>query len=148
MPPQLHTLVLGGGIIGVLTLASLVGWVLKVRVAAGAPHGVIDNLNARVKAWWLMVAVLGIALLAGKTGVIVLFAFASFIALREYATIAPTRRGDHIGLLLAFFFVIPFQYVLIGLEWYGMYSIFIPVYGFLVLPALAALRGDVPNFMQ
>jgi phosphatidate cytidylyltransferase len=34
------------------------------------------------------------------------------------------------------------------MEWYGLYSIFIPVYGFLVMPVIAALRGDVPNFMQ
>ena len=148
MTPQLHMLVLAGGIIGVLALASLVGWALKMKVASGAPHGVIDNLNARVKAWWLMAAVLSLALLAGKTGVIVLFAFASFIALREYATIAPTRRGDHLGLALAFFVVTPFQYVLVWLEWYGMYSVFIPVYAFLVMPTFSALRGDVPNFMQ
>lgn len=148
MTPQQHTFLLAGGIGAVLVFASLIGWILKAKVAAGAPHGVIDNLNARVRAWWLMVAVLSLALLAGKIGVIVLFGFASFIALREYATIAPTRRGDHIGLALAFFLVIPFQYYLIAMDWYGLYSIFIPVYGFLILPTLAALRGDVPNFMQ
>jgi phosphatidate cytidylyltransferase len=148
MTPQQHTFLLAGGIGAVLVLASLAGWILKVKVAAGAPHAVIDNLNARVRAWWLMVAVLSLALLAGKIGVIVLFAFASFVALREYATIAPTRRGDHLGLLFAFFLVIPFQYYLIAMDWYGLYSIFIPVYGFLILPTLAALRGDVPNFMQ
>ena len=139
---------LASGIVGVLAFASLIGWILKATVAAGAAHGVIDNLNARVRAWWLMVAVLSLALLGGKTGVIVLFAFASFVALREYATIAPTRRGDHVGLLLAFFVVIPFQYFLVWIDWYGLYAIFIPVYGFLVLPTIPALRGDVPNFMQ
>jgi len=148
MAPQPHTLLLAGGILGVLALASVTGWILKAKVAEGAPHGVIDNLNARVKAWWLMVVVLSLALLAGKTGVIVLFGFASFVALREYATIAPTRRGDHAALLLAFFVVIPFQYILVWMDWYGLYSIFIPVYGFLVLPAIAVLRGDVTNFMQ
>lgn len=139
---------LAAGIVGVLAFASVVGWILKVKVASGSPHGAIDNLNARVRAWWLMVAVLSLALLGGKTGVIVLFAFASFIALREYVTIAPTRRGDHAALLLGFFLVIPFQYLLVWMEWYGMYSIFIPVYGFLIMPIIAALRGDVTNFMQ
>lgn len=148
MTPSLHTFWLAGGIVAVLAFASLVGWILKMKLAADAPHAVIDNLNARVRAWWLMVAVLSLALLAGKTGVIVLFAFASFVALREYATISPTRRGDHVGLLLAFFLILPFQYLLVWMDWYGLYSIFIPVYGFLVLPAIAALRGDVPNFMQ
>jgi phosphatidate cytidylyltransferase len=148
MPTQSHTFVLAAGVIGVLALASAVGWVLKMTVASAGPHAAIDNLNARVKAWWLMVVVIGLALLAGKTGVIVLFAFASFVALREYTSIAPTRRGDHWALLLCFFVAIPFQYLLIWIEWYGFYSIFIPVYCFLVLPMLSVLRGEVRAFMQ
>src|SRR3954466_10124468 len=113
------TMLLAAGVLGVLVLASTVGAVLKRAVAAGAPHAVIDNLNARVKAWWLMVVVIGLALLAGKSGVIALFAFVSFAALREYASITPTRRGDHGVLVLGFFVVIPFQYLLVWLEWYG-----------------------------
>jgi phosphatidate cytidylyltransferase len=143
-----HTWLLAGGVFGILILASIVGAVLKLKVAAGTPHEVIDNLNARIKAWWLMVAVIAAALLAGKTGVIVLFAFASFVALREYATIAPTRRSDHRALLLSFFVVIPVQYFLIWTEWYGLYSIFIPVYAFLALPVVSAMRGEVRDFMQ
>lgn len=142
------TLFLAGGVFGILVLASLVGAALKLKVAAGAPHAVIDNLNARIKGWWLMVAAIAAALLAGKTGVIVLFAFASFVALREYATIAPTRRSDHRALVLSFFVVIPIQYFLIWVEWYGLYSIFIPVYAFLALPVVSAMRGEVRDFMQ
>jgi len=148
MSTQSHTFVLAAGVIGVLALASAVGWVLKTTLAAGGPHAAIDNLNARVKAWWLMVAVIGLALLAGRTGVIVLFAFASFAALREYTSIAPTRRSDHWALLLCFFVAIPFQYLLVWIEWYGFYSIFIPVYCFLVLPMVAVLRGEVRDFMR
>jgi phosphatidate cytidylyltransferase len=95
-----------------------------------------------------MVAVIGLALLVGKTGVIWLFAFTSLMALREFATIAPTRRGDHWALILCFFVLLPFQYWLVWIEWYGLFSIFIPVYAFLVLPILAAASGDSRNFMQ
>jgi phosphatidate cytidylyltransferase len=142
------SLFLAGGILAVLIAASLVGWLLKLTLAAHAPHAVVDNLNARIKAWWLMVLVIGGALAIGKTGVIVLFAFASFVALREYVSIAPTRRGDHWALLLAFFVVVPFQYFLIAMEWYGFFSVFIPVYAFLVLPMLAAVRGEVRGFLD
>jgi phosphatidate cytidylyltransferase len=145
---QTHTLLLSAGIFGVLAIASAVGWALKVKLAPERPHAVIDNLNARVKAWWLMAAVIGLALLAGKGGVILLFAFASFAALREYATLVPTRRADHWVLLACFFVFIPFQYLFIWIEWYGLYSIFIPVYAFLALPVIAAVRGDIRNFMQ
>jgi len=148
MPVHQHTALLLLGIIGILVVASAVGFGLKLWAARGKPHPVIDNLNARIKAWWVMAAAIGLALLAGRGGVILLFAFASLVALREYATIAPTRRGDHWALLFGFFFVLPFQYFLIWIEWYGLYSIFIPVYAFLTLPILAALSGDTRNYMQ
>ena len=143
-----YTLRLLVGIGGILVFASIVGWLLKTWVARGAPHPVIDNLNARIKAWWMMAAVIGLALFAGKVGVIVLFAIVSFVALREYATIAPTRRGDHRTLLFGFFIALPIQYYLIWIEWYGLFSIFIPVYVFLALPIVAALSGDTRNFME
>jgi phosphatidate cytidylyltransferase len=143
-----HTWLIAGGILGILLFASAVGALLKFAVVKGAAHPVIDNLNARIYAWWLMVAVIGGALLGGKTGVVVLFAFVSFVALREYLTIAPTRRGDHTTLVLAFFVALPFQYWLVWIEWYGLYSIFIPVYAFLLLPALAALSADMKDYLQ
>jgi phosphatidate cytidylyltransferase len=143
-----HGFLILAGIAGVLTAASLLGWGLKLRLAPERPHAVIDNLNARVKAWWVMAAVIGVALAVGRGGVIVLFAFVSFAALREYWTLVPTRRSDHWVLLVGFFVVLPFQYFLIWVEWYGLYSIFIPVYAFLVLPMIAALREDVRDFLQ
>lgn len=148
MTAQQQTLLLFAGVAGILVLASLSGYALKLRVARGKAHPVIDNLNARVKAWWVMVVLIGAAFAFGKTGVIVLFAFASFVALREFATLAPTRRGDYLPLLLSFFLVIPVQYFLIWIEWYGFYSVFIPVYVFLILPILAALSGDTRNFLE
>ena len=143
-----YTLWITAGVAGILVVASAVGLALKFLVARGAPHPVIDNLNSRVNAWWVMVAVIGLALLGGKTGVILLFAFVSLIAMREYFTVAPTRRGDHWVLVLSFVVVLPFQYWLVWVEWYGLYSIFIPIYAFLVLPILAALPGDIQNFLQ
>jgi phosphatidate cytidylyltransferase len=51
-------------------------------------------------------------------------------------------------LAAAFFVVLPVQYYLIWIEWYGLYSIFIPVYVFLLLPVIAAVRGDATRFME
>lgn len=141
-----HTLMLFAGIVAFLILASLVGWQLDRR-AGPQGNAAIDNLNARIRAWWVMVALMGGAFLFGKAGVIGLFAFASFAALREFLTLTPTRRADHRTLFAMFVVVLPIQYYLIWIEWYGLYSIFIPVYVFLLLPILIALRGDTANFM-
>jgi phosphatidate cytidylyltransferase len=131
----------------VLLVASAVGFVLSRR-AWPTPDPVVENLNQRIKAWWVMVILMGIAFLFGNIGVIVLYAIASFTALREFVTLTETRRGDHYALVAAFFLVLPIQYYLIAIEWYGLYSIFIPVYAFLFMPIVAALRHDTTRFME
>jgi phosphatidate cytidylyltransferase len=142
-----HTLALVVGIAAVLLLASVIGFVLERRFAAQGPSPVIENLNSRIKSWWVMVIAIGIAFAFGKAGVIALFGFISFTALREFVTLLSTRRADHMALAVTFFFFLPAQYYLIWIEWYGLYSIFIPVYAFLLLPIVAALRGDTRDFM-
>src|SRR6202020_595938 len=80
--------------------------------------------------------------------IIVLFYLLSFFALREFITITPTRRGDHHALVAAFFIFLPGQYVLVYLNWYGMFAVFIPVYAFLILPTLAALSSESKDFLR
>ncbi len=150
MTASQQTWLLFGGVFAMLTFASAVGWLLQLRSAGrGHPqHPGIANLNARIKAWWVIVGLIGVALLFGRDGVIVLFALVSFFALREFITLTPTRRGDHVALAVAFFLVLPEQYVLVAMDWYGMFSIFIPVYVFLLLPIIAALSADTTHFLE
>ena len=135
------------GIFGVLIVASIVGYVLQQRLSPDGSNTAIENLNARIKAWWVMVVLIGIAFVAGRAGVILLFAFCSFAALREFVTLINTRRADHWALAAAFFVALPLQYYLLWAEQYGIYSIFIPVYAFLFMPIIAVLRGDTERFL-
>jgi phosphatidate cytidylyltransferase len=148
MTMQQQTMALFAGIGGVLVIASLIGYALKSFVAKNQPHAVIDNLNARIKAWWVMVLVISGAFLFGRDGVIVLFLFISFVALREFMTLTYTRSGDHNALAASFFIVLPAQYFFVYIEWYGLYSIFIPVYAFLMLPILEVTAGDTKRFLE
>ncbi|MFJ1255591.1 phosphatidate cytidylyltransferase [Cupriavidus sp. CuC1] len=143
-----ETWLLFGGVLGVLVLASTVTALLRWRVARGGPHAVIDNLAARVSAWWWMIGVLGVAFAMGRTAIIVLFYLLSFYALREFITITTTRRGDHRAIVAAFFVFLPLQYVLVYTGWYGLFSIFIPVYAFLILPILSALSAETTRFLE
>ncbi|MFW2541601.1 phosphatidate cytidylyltransferase [Primorskyibacter sp. 2E107] len=136
------------GVLAILVLASVIGLVLSLRLNKDGQNATIENLNARIKAWWAMVALLGLAMLAGRTGVLVLFALLSFAALREFLTLTEKRRADHYALAASFFVILPVQYIFIGLDWYGMYSIFIPVYAFLGLPIVAVLRGETDRFLM
>ena len=135
------------GIAALLAVASLVGYVLAGRASEPAAIATVQNLNARIRSWWLMVVVLGGALALGPTATVTLFAIVSFLALREFWTLTPSRRGDHQALFLSFFVVLPIHYVLLGIAWYGMFVIFIPVYAFLLLPAVATATGETDDFL-
>lgn len=135
-------------VFGILMVATLVAAYLKRRFGDGPNALVVDNLVARINAWWAMVALLAIAMLFGRAGAVILFAILSFAAMREFLTLTEKSRADHYALAAAFFVVLPAQYYLIWIDWYGLYSIFIPVYAFLFLPIISALRGDTENFLS
>jgi phosphatidate cytidylyltransferase len=143
--PDLLTLL--AGFAAILVAASVIGYVLQSRLSPDGSNAAIDNLNDRIRAWWVMVALMGLALIGGRTGVTLLFACCSFAALREFVTLTSTSRADHWALAGAFFAVLPIQYYLIWISWYGLYSIFIPVYAFLMMPIIAVLRGDTDNYL-
>jgi phosphatidate cytidylyltransferase len=143
-----QTLWLVGGVLAILVVGSLTGWVLSLRVKTDAGNTTVKNLNARMRAWWIMVAIFALAIATGRLGSTILFAVISFLALREFITLTPTRMGDHRALFWIFFVVLPFQYYLIATQWYGLYSIFIPVYAFLLIPIRSALAGDCENFLE
>lgn len=145
MHADLLTVIAGIG--GLLLLASAIGFVLQRRLSPDGQNAAIENLNARIRAWWVMVIAISLAFLAGRTGVIILFALCSFAALREFMTLTNATRADHRTLAAVFFIVLPVQYVLIGISWYGLFSIFIPVWVFLLLPIVSALAGDTRNYL-
>ena len=137
-----------GGLIIPLIIASSIGYGLKFKVGFSTPHAVIDNLNARINAWWVMILIIFAAAALGFYGVIGLFFVISFMALREFLSLLYIRRGDHLALAACFYVILPLQYFLVAIDWFSMFTIFIPVYGFLFLPILSALLGDTAHFLD
>jgi phosphatidate cytidylyltransferase len=137
-----------GGVLAVLVAASAVGFVLRRTVRSESGRSTVANLNARIRAWWVMCAFLAAAIVTGGVGSIVLFGVISFLALREFMTLVSTRPSDHRALIWIFFVLTPLQYLLVGLRWYGLYTILIPVYGFLLIPIRTVLRGDTERFLE
>lgn len=135
------------GVGGILLLASAVGFVLARTVRGEAGQATVRNLNERVRAWWVMVAIFGVAFVFGKTVTLVLFGLTSFYCLREFVSLTPTRPADHGALAFAFYVFLPLQYYLIGIGWLALFSIAIPVYAFLLLPIAAVARGDTGEFL-
>ncbi|HYT59359.1 MAG TPA: phosphatidate cytidylyltransferase [Haliangiales bacterium] len=143
-----QTVWLVGGVIGFLALATGIGGWLAARAPSEAAQTTIKNLNARIRAWWVMLFVFGLALLTGGIGSVILFGLTSFLALREFVTLTPTKLSDHRSLFWAFFIITPLQYYLVAIRWYGLFVVLIPVYAFLFIPIRSVVGGDCDRFLE
>ena len=133
---------------GLLVAASIAVFVPTLR-AQHSEHADTHLRQLRdLRALWIGTVVFWLSWMSGPVGATLLFGVFSFLALREFITLAHTRRSDHRSLILAFFIVLPLQYVLVGLRSFDLFSVFIPVYVFLAIPVLSALAGDPERFLE
>lgn len=136
---------------GLVLLAALgtfyVSWALG-RAIAPERQQRLRAVSSRLRmAWWLIV-VFTIAFLLGQPALLVFFAFISFFLLREFIAITPTKPTDHYALVIAFYLAIPLQYLAIGFDQPEIYTLFIPVYLFLVLPVIMAFSRDTDRYLE
>jgi phosphatidate cytidylyltransferase len=131
------------GLYVILAVASLTTAILK-RIK---PDKDYTELTQRVNSWWVMVTIFTLAMVLNQSVSLGFFGFISFLALKEYLSMIPTRRADRRVLFWAYL-AIPLQYYWVSREWYGMFIIFIPVYIFLLLPLRMITIGETKNFLQ
>lgn len=105
------------------------------------------ELTLRIRTWWVIIILFSLALLSPNWLALTFFALVSFMALKEFLTLVPSRQSDRMPLLWMFI-AIPLNYWLIGIGWYGMFVVFIPVYVFLFLPARMVIAGDTQGFLR
>jgi phosphatidate cytidylyltransferase len=130
--------------IGVLlALASVV----SMALARAHPERDYHELRLRVRTWWIIVGVFAVAVLVNRTVSVIVLAFVSFLAFKEYLSLIPTRRADHRVLFWAYL-AIPLQFYWAWIAWYGTFIIFIPVYVFLLLPMRMVLIGETQGFLR
>ncbi|WP_425257825.1 phosphatidate cytidylyltransferase [Rubrivivax sp. RP6-9] len=136
---------------GLLLLATAAAIFLVLRWAQAGDAEDSDRavrLKRELRAVWVGAMVFWLAWISGPVGATLAFAVISFLALREFITLAHTRRSDHRSLILAFFIVLPLQYLLVGARSFDLFSVFIPVYVFLAIPVISALAGDPERFLE
>src|SRR6185295_12761010 len=139
--------ILAAVVVTLLSAATIIGQVVQRQPHLGLNAAAIATFNRRVRAWWIICALLGSAFFS-PTLTVTLFGLMSFWALREFITLTPTRLGDHRALFWVFALFTPLQYILVAKDYYALYSIFIPVFAFLFIPARIALSGDYKRFLE
>jgi len=131
-----------GSIFALLVAASLGVFVLR-RLRPGLD---LDEVATRVRSWWLIVGLFGLAIALERGWTLFFFAGVSYLALKEYLSLIPTRRADRRVLLWAYG-AIPFQYLWIHLGWYEAFLVFVPVLLFLAIPMRMVLIGETEGFL-
>lgn len=126
-----------------LVIATLISYALKLKNSSRD----YSELLSRIHSWWVMATLFAVVFLLSQTTALIFFAFISFLALKEYLSLIPTRRADH-RVLFWVYAAIPFQYYWASMEWFGMFIIFIPVYLFLFMPMRMVIIGEVDGFLR
>ena len=151
LAPHQQTALLFIALLSTLVLLSCSSFLMSLRESESTDEAVM----ARRRRWhhelrmlWLGASIFWAAWVSGPVGATMLFGVLSFLALREFITLLHTRRGDHRSLLLAFFVLLPLQYLVVGLREFNLFTVLIPVYSFLAIPVVSALAGDPRNFLE
>ena len=126
-----------------LVLASVVSLALKWR----HPERAFTELHERIRTWWVIVGFFSAALFFSPTTAVCFFAFVSFLALKEFLSMTPTRRSDRRVLFYAYLSIIA-QYYFAATSWYGMFIVFIPVMMFVWLPTRMLMIGQTDGFLR
>jgi phosphatidate cytidylyltransferase len=133
---------------GMLVLATGAITAASLRERAPPTTDRMGVLKRDLVAVWGAAVLFWLAWISGALGATLLFGLVSFLALREFITLQHTRRSDHRSLILAFFVVLPLQYLIVGLRRFDLLTVFIPVYVFLAIPVASALAGDPERFLE
>lgn len=127
-------------IVGILAFATLIISVIGAKKTS-------QELKDRITSWWIIVGAFIVGAMVNTTVSMFFFALISYLALKEYFTLIPSRRTDRRIIFYAYISII-FQYWFAGIAWYGMFIIWIPVFLFLFLPFRQVLIGETQGFLE
>lgn len=133
---------------GALLLVSLASALWSLRERSEEADETWRRYLRDLRAVWIGTLLFWLAWISGPIGSTVFFGLFSFLALREFITLQHTRRSDHRTLILAFFIVLPLQYLIVGTRHFDLFTVFIPVYVFFAVPVVSAMAGDPQRFLE
>lgn len=139
----LNVKIMIGLIYSVLGLFTL-GTILKNIFQKGKDF---TNLNLRIKSFWIITPLLTFAVIGNKLTAFVMVGFISYLALKEYLSLIPTRRADRRVIFWAYL-AIPVQLYFIYINWLAMFYLFVPLYMFLIIPIRMITIGETEGFLR
>ena len=135
-------LVTSGAVITMIVVNTVYLLICWLRPTSGLP-----KVGSRIRFLWGIAAIIVLSAVYTPKILLVYIAFISFLALKEFFSITPTRRADRRVLFWAYL-SIPVQFFFIWNNWYQAFIIFVPVHIFLILPMIMVIVGDTNGFLK
>jgi len=105
------------------------------------------ELVQRIRTWWIIFGMFALNLLIGRVAFLAFMGMISFLALKEYFSLIPTRPADRYTILLAYL-AVPVQYLFIGFGMAQAFLFFVPIAMFLTLQGSMVLRGESRDYLR
>lgn len=141
-------LIILASLIFLIGAGTIYGLWAEGRAQSDEDHKRLAIANSRVRLGWWLILIFAVAWWWGLGSLAVIFAVFSFFLLREFIALTPIKHTDHWVLVIAFYLVIPAQYALVYFDLMPFFTLFIPVYIFLLLPVVAALSQDTERYLE
>lgn len=107
----------------------------------------VDNLYIRACSFFWLVVFFTVAFVVNLPIAFAAIALLSYLALKEYFSMIPTRRADRRVLFWAYL-SIPVQFYIIYLHWATMFYLFVPLYVFLIVSVRMVTLGETEGFLK
>lgn len=121
--------------------------VASILLQRQKPDRDFSELRSRIRTWWAIVGLFSMSLVWSPRATITFLGFVSFLSLKEFLSMTPTRRADRRVLFYAYLAVVV-QYYFAATAWYGMFIMFIPVLMFVWLPTRMWMIGHTDGFLR
>lgn len=132
---------------GLVVLILAVVATVYLIVQKRKPSQGLSKIGSRIWWWWILTGVFILALAINRNFMLIFLAFVSYLALKEFFSIIPTRRADRRVLFIAYL-IIPIQFFIIWQNWYLLFLYFIPTCIFVIIPLSMLLSGETQGFLK
>lgn len=106
-----------------------------------------ENMKTRMKSFWVIVILFTIAFMFNRLTAVIFIMLISYLSLKEFFSMIPSRRSDRRVLLWAYL-SIPIQFYFLYIKWTAMFYLFIPLYLFILIPVRMVLTEDTQGFLK
>lgn len=136
-----------------IALISLFGFLLFAHIAiiglkAKFSPETHRELRLRIQSWWIILGIVSASLTVHRNGTLLLFAYVSFLALKEFLSLIPTTHQIHRKIFFGTYFTIPIQYYWAYQNHYQLFTAFIPIYLFICLSLMMVMSGITSGFLR